>query len=308
MKLIHISGSRRPFTCGAISAAAALALAAGCSATALDEAAEPIAEAASESGSAPAIDITRSVAVTDLPTLEALDGSGKPRFSFERVLTQIAATSGVDQIMSASQLYQRIFDTNNTRAGGYVPEGQHCDDQVDAHGNATLGGFPLECPRQEGALANLAAHNPFCSGANCDPYTPVAITNRFDLAPSNGQTCGQYRIAFGKGTAGQAPLDSAGNQNIFDRNLVIFEAVLPNPQPSKGLVGCGPVMEFWAALSSISDPRQRAAQLDQFFFTGVYGFEPGIKFSHYTGAVDSRSLVQLSGQIRANQFMFALGS
>ena len=108
---------------------------------------------------------------------------------------------------------------------------------------------------------------PFLGGVQC----------RFDLAPPNGQTCGQYRIVFGKGV-GQAPLTTAGNQDVFNRNLIIFEAVLPNPQPSKGLLGCGPVMEYWQSLSSLADPGQRAAKLDQFFFTGVAGFEPGVKF------------------------------
>ena len=253
--------------------------------------------------SPPSIDISRSLAVTDLPTLGAKSAGGPERFTLERVLGRIAATSGLGASFGAAQLYQRLFDTNNTKAGGFVPDGQHCDDEKDAQGNPTLNGAPLECPRQEGVLADLAAHHPFCSGEHCDPYSPIAIVNRFDLAPANGQTCGQYRIVFGKGV-GATPVDTAGNQDVLDRNLIIFEAVLRNPTPSKGLPGCAPVVEFWAGLSKINDFAQRAAELDRFFFKGLPGFEPAITFDNFTGNVDRFTGVQLSGQIRTNQFMF----
>jgi len=303
MKLIGIPGNRVPSVRVAIPVwLIGVYLGAGCSAVPPDE---PVEQVAAADSAALVLDINRSLAVTDLPTLEATDAHGEPRFSFHRVLAQVAGSSGTCPSFGAAQLYQRIFDTNNTKAGGYVADGQHCDDQKDAHGTPTLNGFPIQCPRQEGALANLSAHNPFCSGAGCDPYTPIAITNRFDLAPSNGQTCGQYRIVFGKGS-GQTPLALAGNPNAFNRTLVIFEAVLPNPRPTLGLAGCAPVVELWAGLSGVSDPAKRAEALDRFFFTGISGFEPVVKFSHYTGAVDPQTTVQLSGQIRANQFMFDL--
>ncbi|MFT3768356.1 MAG: hypothetical protein QM820_23150 [Minicystis sp.] len=252
------------------------------------------------------IDISRSLAVTDLPTLEAVDAQGKPRFSLKRVLTQIGATSGADVGTGAAQLYQRIFDTNNTKATGYVADGQHCDDYKDQYGNATLNGFPLECPRQEGVLADLQKHNPFCHGPNCDPYTPLAITNRFDLAPANGQNCGQYRIVYGKGK-GEEPLTTAGNPFAFHRVLMIFEAILPNPKPNMGLRGCNAVVGFWTSLTKQSDPKKRAEALDQFYFTGIPGYAPALKFSHFSGEVDPQTGVQQGGQIRVNQFLFDLG-
>lgn len=255
--------------------------------------------------SAPTIDPIRSLEVTDLPTLEAVDGQGKLRFSLERTLAQIAASSGTGA--TGAQIYQRMFDTNNTKAGGFVPDGQHCDDVKDADGHPVLNGFPIECPRQEGALADLTAHNPFCTGDHCDPYTPIAIVNRFDLADAGGQTCGQYRIVYGKGV-GQTPLATAGNQDIFNRNLVIFEAIVPNPHPRQHLAGCAPIVAFWAGLSKVNDPAKRAEALDRFYFKGLPGFEPVVAFQHYTGAVDPSTGVQLSGQIRANQFMFELGA
>lgn len=210
----------------------------------------------------------------------------------------------------ATELYRRLFDTNNTKLLGAFADGQHCDDIKDAGGNPVLNGFPVQCPRQEGVLTSMATHNPFCSDNGlgvCDPYSVVAITNRFDLAPSDGRTCGQYRIVFGKGTGGQAPVATAGNHAIFDRNLIIFEAVLPNPQPYHGLAGCAPVVEYWAGLSALPTAAKRAKALDRFFFKGIPGFEPAIKFSHYTGASVPQTGVLLSGQIRTNGFMFAVG-
>lgn len=255
---------------------------------------------------APLLDIYRSLVITDLPTLDAVDAYGKPRFPLKRVLDQVIAQSGATSDFHAADLYQRLFDLNNDRATGLVPDGQHCDDEKDASGKPTLNGFPLQCPRQEGALADLRRHNPFCVGAGCDPYSPIAIVNRFDLAPANGQTCGQYRIVFGKGV-GQSPRMSAGNPNGFNRVLMIFEAILPNPSPSLGLAGCAPVVEYWANLSSMSSPDDRAAAIDRLYFTGIPGFPPVIKRAHYSGAVDPHTGVQLGGQIRVNGFMFDHG-
>ena len=266
---------------------------------------EEAAAAHQNQSSSSAIAISRSLMIVDLPTLGALRPGGGERFSLKRVLGQLAATAGVDQPISALGLYRRIWDTNNTKAQGYIPDGQHCDDETDAHGQPALNGFPLECPRQEGVLADTSAHHPFCSGPGCDPYSPIAIVNRFDLAPPNGQSCGQYRIIFGKGV-GASPVETAGNPDSNNRNLLIFEAVLPNPNPSEGLAACAPVVAHWAALSRMPSPSQRARELDRFFFEGVAGFAPAFKFAHFTGAVDPETNTQTSGQIRANQFMFAV--
>ena len=265
---------------------------------------------ASDPADAPVIDTRRSVAVIDLPTLAATDENGNPRFSLQRVLNQIMVTSAAAMGGGATELYRRLFDTNNNKALGVFADGQHCDDTRDAGGNAVLNGFAVQCPRQEGVLADMSAHNPFCSDnalGGCDPYSAVAITNRFDLAPPDGRTCGQYRIVFGKGTGGQTPVATAGNHNPNDRNLIIFEAVLPNPQPFRGLAGCAPVVEYWASLSALPTAAKRAKALDKFFFKGIFGFEPAIKFSHYTGASVPQTGVLLSGQIRTNGFMFSAG-
>lgn len=277
-----------------------------------DDGQEPAPEPASASQAVVpgfGIDIDRSLAIVDLPTLGTLDPTGKERFSLKRVLQYIASTSGSTQQLSALELYRRLWDTNNSKATGFVPGGQHCDDQRDSHGNAVLNGFPIQCPRQEGILADVQNHNPFCSGdEKCEPYSPIAIVNRFDLAPANGKNCGQYRMVFGKGTTHKTPVELAGNPDPFDRNLIIFEAILPNPHPGQGLAACKPAVAYWAALSAEPSRVKRAAALDKFFFQGIPGFEAAFDFSHFTGAVDQATQTQMSGQIRANQFMFNTGA
>ncbi|HVK64662.1 MAG TPA: hypothetical protein VM694_09310 [Polyangium sp.] len=269
---------------------------------------EPVHENAEAIGGKPAekpsvLNIDRSFMITDLPTLEAKDSRGNFLFSLERVLGQIASTSGSNPGgLNATNLYQRIFDTNNTKAGGFISDGQHCDDEKDANGRPVLNGFPLDCPRQEGALADLSKHNPYCSGPACDPYTPIAIANRFDLAPSNGQNCGQYRIVFAKGLQ-QSPLATAGNQLLLNRNFLIFEAILPNPKPASGLKGCGKVAELWAGLTNMHQPAQRAEELERFFFRGASGFPAALRWEHFTGEYDPQTGEALSGQIRSNQFL-----
>jgi len=136
-------------------------------------------------------------------------------------------------------------------------------------------GFEWQCPRNEGELAST---NPFTNGPGF--VFPIGLFNRLDLAPVDGSNCGEYRIVFG---------------NTTSRNLVIFEAVLPNPNPSCGLQACRPVAELWSSLSSPTTTASQArSALEQLYFTGLPGFEPVVHWSHY-GAV--------GGQVRSNQFM-----
>lgn len=194
------------------------------------------------------------------------------RFSFQRVLQHL-----VDQRpfgpQTAATLYAQWWDTQNDKAHG-VSNGPHC--------GGFLNGFPIDCPRQEGLLA---AESPFDGGA--DDYFPIALINRFDLAPADGANCGEYRMIFGK-TSAFGPLLSAG-----DRNLIIFEPQMPNPHPELGLEGCRPIADFWADLSA-TPLLQRGAKLEQFYFEGIDGFPPALHIDH---------LGPNAGQIRSNQFM-----
>ena len=201
------------------------------------------------------LDARRSLVVTDQAILDG--------FSFDRVMNAIVARSGTRT--TALRLYQQLFDTQNPKPGLVATDAAHCDDYLVA-GKPAFNGLPRRCPTDEGALART---DPFVNG----DYIPLALTNRFDLTPVDGSNCGQYRIIFARKT-----------NSTFSRLHFIFEAVLPNPNPSEGIAGCRPVAQFWADLSSVSSINERRARLDRFFFTGLDGFDPVIDPDHYSAA------------------------
>ena len=223
---------------------------------------------------ASSIEIDKSLIVTDHAILT-------DQFSFQRVMEQIVSSANPTQ--DAQRVYHRWWDTQNSSADAVFSTNIHCDDERAANGVATFNGYPYECSRNEGALANEAIHAPFCSGEEgCTGYSPIGIVNRFDLAPEDGSHCGEYRLIYAETEAGP------------DRNLIIFEAQLPNPNPEQGLEACRPVAEFWARLSQRSDADRRRDELDRFFFAGLRGFSPVVTWTNFTHG---------SGQIRTNQFM-----
>ena len=241
----------------------------------------------------------RSLAVTDPEVLESRDGEGQHRFSLERVLGQLLKTAGANN--DARDLYRRLFDTSNPRGAAYVADGQHCDDERDAAGRPAMNGFAIACPSEDGRLANLAEHDPFCVGPGCEPYALVGIFNRFDLADSSGQDCGEYRFIFAKGQE-TPPEGKAGNPPDFDRMFISFNAVVPNPHPERpGLGACVPLAEAWAGLSLIEDAEERARRLEQLFFegspegSGHPGFKPLFHVDHFVEVAGRRT-----GQIRTN--------
>lgn len=209
------------------------------------------------------IDSTRSLFVTDQTALD--------NFGFKTVMDQLIKRGGTAP-QTSLQLYQQWWKTNDVKSGSN-PLG--C--------TTTFNGFSRECPRMENILSGT---NPFANPlTNKDAYITLGLVNRFDLAPVNGANCGEYRVVFGK---------RSGLSDGLDRNLLIFEARLPNPTPETGLAGCAPVAQFWANLSSDNDPVSRAAKLKKFYFTGLSGFEPVLDPAHYANG---------TGQIRTNQFM-----
>lgn len=214
------------------------------------------------------VDPRRSLFVTELEVLESA-------LSLEDVLGALADDIG-NPAFDALTLWQQLWDTQNTGPG--LGLGFHCDDQLDASGAPSLNGFPIQCPRNEGDEINV---DPFDSNLPSF-YEPIALVNRLDLAPTDGANCGEFRAIFAR-TGGS-------------RNLLIFEAVLPNPAPSCGLKGCRVVAKFWERLSRIDDPATRAAALRQFYLRGFpsRGIEPVIQAAHFNVG---------TGQIRTNQFM-----
>lgn len=135
--------------------------------------------------------------------------------------------------------------------------------------------------------APLSISDSGVQGSMLSAMLPLAISNRFDLAPANGANCGEYRIAFG----GNHPFG-----NGF-ATFLIFEAKYPNPNPAQGLNGCRPVADFWANLSTINDPVLRGAQLRQFYLSGINGLPAVVDVNNYRGQENPSGA---SGQIRRN--------
>lgn len=218
------------------------------------------------------IDLRRSLVLSEFEILEP--------FTFTRVMQQILDTGGV-QGVTPTDIYQRWWDFYNEKPG-VRPEAFHCDDEL-VDGQGSLGAYPIQCPRPEGVLALT---DPFDDPENNpDSYVPIGLFNRFDLAPLDGSTCGEYRIVFAK---------RSGLSNTNDRNLIIFEAMLPNPNPSCGIEGCRAVAQFWADLSEIDDPQQIRERVEDFYFVDAAGAGPVVHALNYG---------RRGGQIRTNQFM-----
>jgi len=217
------------------------------------------------------------------PSLINVDPFVLERFPLRRVLSQFIAQAHARRT-SAEELYQRLWDSMDAASSGKF-KGPHCDAN-----NATLNGFPLECPRPEVTLVDTPP----------ELFEPLALVNRFDLAPADGANCGEYRIVYG--------MKPFSEEN---RNLIILEGVLPNPNPSCGIEACRPVVEFWESLSaydpsSRGDRRALASRLEHFYFRGIPGFGPILHPDHFGLSGRGGYGGPNGGQIRTN--MFVLGT
>lgn len=195
---------------------------------------------------------TRSFVITDKAILDG--------FGFERLMNALVERSGTPT--TALGLYQQWFDTQNPKPGLAVADAPHCDDFL-IDGKPTFNGFPRRCPTPEGPLAKT---NPFASG----DYFPIGITNRFDQTPADGSNCGEYRVIYARKASTSAEMLH-----------IIFEGVLPNPDPQRSLSACKPAAQFWADLSRVDSLVDRRAAIEGFFFDGLPGFEPVIHPDHY---------------------------
>jgi hypothetical protein len=223
------------------------------------------------------LDVRRSLVVTEQPILQG--------FTFERVMNQLVSQARVPGL-TATTLFQRWWDSQN-RAPGAFTDAAHCDDHSDGE-LTTINDFPYDC-RQAPAEGSQATCNPFTDAACA--YIPVGLFNRFDLAPEDGSSCGEYRIVFAKAT---------GQLDGRDRNLLIFEASMPNPEPRRGLAGCRPIVDFWAQLSLDADMASRAKKLEKFYFDGLgHGIPAVVDYRHFGDNNYGR------GQVRTNQFVQA---
>jgi hypothetical protein len=218
------------------------------------------------------IDARRSLAVTDQAILQ----SG--RFELSRVMDQLITTAGASITKEAlfAQWFN-FFNADPNQGGSNEIPLPRCSD-----GGQTINGFPIQCPRSEGQFGS-EANSPFKTGAS-ETFVPIGLFNRLDLAPTDGSHCGEYRIVYGK-------------QGGPGRDLIIFEGVLPNPEPACGITACRRVARFWAKLSRVTNVAKRTKMLERFYFKGIKGdglsFRPVVHAEHYG---------PLGGQIRVNLF------
>lgn len=229
-----------------------------------------------------ALNATRSFVITDKAILDG--------FGFDRFMTALVERSGTRT--TALGLYQQWFDTQNARPGLAVADAPHCDDFL-IDGKPTFNGFLRRCPTPEGALAKT---DPFAG----NEYIPIGITNRFDRAAVDGANCGEYRIVF------------ARKGDPRDKLHIIFEGVLPNPEPERGLAACRPVAQFWADLTAVDSMSERRARIERFFFNGIDGFDPVVDPTHYAGTGSGRVRTlqgtPSSGDASLRFYQFRLGS
>lgn len=163
-------------------------------------------------------------------------------------------------------------------------------------------GFNPPDPNRFGVVTPRAEYILATRGNPIDPndpvqFKPVAIVNRFDLAPKNGDTCGEYRIIYAM---------SSTHPEVGGRAFIIFEAALPNPDPAKGIKGCLPVAQFWQGLSNLTSSRALADALEKFYYLGtaIAGVGPAVDIHNYGHSVfDGTEHPPGPGQIRTNMFI-----
>lgn len=115
--------------------------------------------------------------------------------------------------------------------------------------------------------------------SNWSHVKPIAIVNRFDLAPPDYPHCGEYRLIFSRRTEHAARLHIA------------VEIVLPKTRQQKGKEACADVVTFWQDLIRTEPADTRRDQLERFFFGGV---------GSRRAALDPRSF-ERGGRIRTSE-------
>lgn len=216
-----------------------------------------------EGGAVPAgLDPRRSLIETRRDVVSA--------FSLEQAFTASQVNAGLspDPVL----LYHELIDSYASAANGRLASAIHCGDEL-TDGAPSLNGYPLRCDRQERFQFD-----------NLGRWFPTAVVNRLDLAPLDGAHCGQQRVIF------------ANNAN--GRMFVIFEAQIPNPHPECGLDACRPIADFWAGMSSISDPKERSEKLLGAFTTGV----PELLAAGFGPFLSVTNMSVGTGSIRTNNF------
>jgi hypothetical protein len=251
-----------------------------------------------------------SILVSDVETTSEI--------KFSEVMDQLVKQGG-DSSQTKFSLFHQWWDT----AGQQVPRpgqgaglglGPHCDDESPPQDDpqqggidnfmalSTRNGFPYRCPRLE---ALEASSDPFTDESAEAGYSAIAFSNRFDLIGADvpdpkrswrmlTPDCGEYRIVFARNSG--KPKDSINNaRSRLNRNFIVFEARVPNPEPANGVNGCRPILDFWHGLSDKSiSASARGKLLHDFYLNGLprYNVGPVVDIANYTFG---------TGQIRTNQ-------
>ncbi|HKC02002.1 MAG TPA: hypothetical protein VKC17_01705 [Sphingomicrobium sp.] len=214
-----------------------------------------------------------------------IDADLATRFSFARTIGQILTTAGIeDNATNRETLVRSMVLSFNS----------------NQFTNLQSGLAMAIAPRPgDAAISAADLLNP----ASANGLKPIGLFNRLDLAPADWSDCGEHRIVY------------AGGNKIF----VIFEAKLPNPNPSAGKQGCRAVAQRWADVSTAPAVPQRNKLLDEFYYGSLPGgFRSVVHFLNYgsfLGQVRTNILGQGPWQLRefrvlpvaAGQLAFAPG-
>ncbi len=188
---------------------------------------------------------------------------------------------------------------------------------ISTNASSTVGGsisWPVPITRDGRPEARLTAANLLPATASPTSVSnttnkltglqPIALFNRFDLAPADYSNCGEYRIVY------------ALYPNDAGRVLVIFEGRVRNPNGNLDLAGrkatCGLLAKFWEDLS-IAGTNSKAFQkdLENFYYNGIKlrAVAPNVSASLPAGTfVTFPSVVRFAnygnplGQVRLNLF------
>ena len=228
------------------------------------------------------------VAVSDTAVVvRNFDADLTTRFSFARTVGQILTTAGIaDNPANREALVHTMVLSFNANQFTNV-----------------VSGLPMAIAPRPGDAAVSAAD--LLNPASPNGLRPIGLFNRLDLAPADWSDCGEHRIVYGT---------PPGGKRIF----VIFEAKLPNPNPSAGKQGCRAVAQRWADVSTAPAVVQRNKLLDEFYYGNLPGFRSVVHFLNYgsfLGQVRTNILGQFPWQLRefrvlpvaAGQLAFAPG-
>jgi hypothetical protein len=209
-----------------------------------------------------------------------------------------------ERLFSFARTIGTILQSASAFGGANTPAAREAFVQTMIDSFALANGFALNpdagvlmpLDARSGERLGLSAAN-LLDETSDQALKPLAVFNRFDLAPADWIHCGEHRIVYGK----EKPDDPAPP----NRFLLIFEAAVPNPDPAAGEAGCRPITEFWAELSAhAGDDTDLAKRLAAFFYEGKTDPtlaapdlpEAVVHYKNY-GGDGSR------GQIRGNLFM-----